>query len=282
VCAEGWVCRAGECTDPASGCDFSNLGFPVWLSGDVAVGDVTIDPACNLYLGVEAQNGNSSGVVYKISAATGTASVLAELPEVVRGLVYRPEDGMLYGTYPDQLISLATDGLGLTVFTESATTQHLNGMTLAPANWGERGGYLVIAKTTGTTGEIIAYDPEYPLPELVAVMDTEISDVEFDGPELYAAAYGLKQIQHITPEGVVSTFVDLPCGPDGLTVEPGVRLFATCGEIGELYAIDVDTREIDLLGQVSLNMGWAPSGLLWDNGALFVFEQPSGLNVLFP
>lgn len=278
VCAEGWVCRAGECRDPALGCDFGNLEFPVVLNGSSSVGDLTIDEACNLYVALTGLNA-SSGVVYSVSSATGMATVIAELPKLVRGLVYRPEDGLLYGTYPDRLIRLQPDGTGLEVLDESVTGEYLNGMTLAPANWGQRDGHLVVAKDDG---EIVSYDPEDPVPEVFATTEHYISDVVFDGPQLYIAAYSSMLIQRVTPGGVVSDFVDLPCGPDGLAVEAGERLFAACGDTGEVYAIDIDTRDFELVGKLTLSGSWAPTALLWNNYALFAVEETTGLNALFP
>jgi hypothetical protein len=276
---EGWVCRAGECSDPTLGCNFDQLSFPIELNGDNAVGDVTIDPACNLYVGMQKTNTNSGGLVYSISAATGEVSLIADLPQLVRGLVYRPDDGLLYGTYLDRLISLQPDGSGLQVLDQSATGEYLNGMALAPANWGQHDGYLVVAKNTG---EIMVYNPEDPVPEVFVTTNEFVSDVEFDGPQLYVAAHTMKQVQRVTPSGVVSEFVDLPCSPDGLAVEPGVRLFAACGDSGDVYAIALDAADFELVGRFTLNPGWAPTALLWDSGRLFVVEQTTGLNALFP
>lgn len=277
ACEEGLVCREGSCTDPRENCDFSTLGFPIELNGGIPVADITADEDCNLYVGMQ-NSGDFTGVVYKVDGVTGDVQVIADFPERVRGLVYRPQDGRLYGTSLDRLVSVGTDGADPVIFDESYTGEFLNGMALSPENWGEPDGYLVVAQSTG---DVVIYEPDSPVPEVFVSLGTFISDVEFSGQQLYVAAHDDQQILKITPSGAVSTLVTLDCEPDGLAVEPGVRLFASCPEYSLIYAIDLETGEYTWVAGASLSPGWAPSGLLWQNDVLFVVEDTTGLNAVF-
>jgi len=279
VCDQGLVCRDGACTDPGESCNFSKLGFPIELNGGMSVSDITADEDCNLYVGME-NGGDHQGIVYKIDGASGDVQAIANFPERVRGLVYRPTDGKLYGTSLDRLVSVGTDGTEPVSFDQSVTGEFLNGMTLSPDNWAGWDGYLVVAQSTG---DIVVYDPDSPSPEVFVSLGTFISDVEFSGKQLYVAAHDDSQILKVTPSGAVSTLAKLDCNPDGLAVEPGVQLFASCtvNNMGYLYTIDLDTGEYAWLASVSLSSGWAPSGLLWQNGVLFVVEENTGLNAVF-
>lgn len=276
VCEEGLECRAGKCIERGSACDFTRLPFPLALNGGISVADITVDDACNLYVGM--QVGDFGGVVYSIDGSTGDVTRIADFSERVRGLVYRPEDGLLYGTSRDRLIAVAPDGSEPRVIEDSLTGEFLNGMTLAPSNWQHGEGYLVVAQSTG---EVVIYDPDSPAPETLVSPGVFLSDVEFGARQLYVASYETNEILKITPSGVMNTFVTLPCSPDGLTLEPGSRLFASCGDTGEIYAIDLETAEASWLGQFTLSPGWAPAGLLWQPGVLLVVEETTGLNALF-
>lgn len=277
VCEEGQVCRAGQCAAPGDDCDFTGLPFPIFLNGGISVADIAVDDDCNLYVGMQ-DGADFSGVVYSIDGSTGEARLIAEFPERVRGLVYRPEDGSLYGTSLDRLVSVRPDGSDPRVLDESVTGQFLNGMTIAPGNWQQGGGYFVVAQSTG---DVVIYDPDSFVAETLVSTGNFFADVEFAGRQLFVASYETNEILKITPSGVVTTFVTLPCSPDGLTVEPGSRLFASCGDTGEIHAIDIDTAEASWLGQFSLSPGWAPAGLLWQPGVLLVIEESTGLNALF-
>ena len=275
-CAEGFVCRAGECTQPVEGCDFRSLAYPILLNGGISVADITVDDDCNLYVGM--QQPDFSGVVYSINGTTGVVSAITSFATRVRGLAYRSEDGLLYGAALDLLVSVAPDGSYPQTFEESVAGEYLNGMTIAPANWGEHDGYLVVAQSTGN---VIVYDPEDPVPEVFVAPGGYLADVEFDGQQLYVASFGSQEILKVTPSGEMSTFTTLPCGPDGLTVEPGVRLFASCGDTGDIYTVDLETGEYAWLATFGLSRGWAPAGLLWQPGVLLVIEETTGLNALF-
>lgn len=275
-CDSGWVCRSGACITPADECDFGSLAFPIFLTGGVAVADITAGDDCMLYVGMQEAEGYT-GVVYSIDGWSSDVMRVAEFSERVRGLVYREEDGLLYGTSLDRLVAVGVDGSEPRVLDGSVTGQFLNGMTIAPRNWPPGGGFFVVGRSTG---DVVIYDPLALMPSTFVSIDSPVSDVEFDGQQLYLAAHYDNAILKVTPSGVVSTFAALPCNPDGLTVEPGSRLFASC-DTGDLYAIDLDTAEVSWLGWRSLSTGWAPTGLLWQPGVLLVVEQGAGLNALF-
>lgn len=274
VCEQGEACRAGRCVAPGDGCDFGGLAYPIYLNGGLSVSDITVDENCNLYVGMD----DSTGVIYSIDGSTGDVRLIAELRERIRGLVYRPEDGALYGTSLDRLVTLRPDGSELRVLDDSVAEQYLNGMTIAPGNWQPGNGYFVVAQSTG---DVVIYNPDTLEAETFVSTSNRLSDVEFSGQQLYVASFDTSEILKITPSGVISTFATLPCGPDGLTVEPDSRLFASCGNTGGIYEIDIDTAEVSWLGQFALNSNWAPSGLLWQPGVLLVVEESSGLNALF-
>ena len=277
ACDEGLVCQGGVCTDPGESCDFSNLEFPMFLNGGISVADITADDDCNLYVGMQSGSGYS-GLVYKVDPSIGYAQVIAEFSNRVRGLVYRPTDGLLYGTSLDRLVSVGTDGADPQTFDESNTGEYLNGMTLSPDNWGGRDGYFVVGRSTG---DVVMYDPESLLPEVFLSVGSPVSDVEFSGKQLYLAVHDANEILKVTPSGSMSTFTTLPCSPDGLTVEPGVRLFASCADESSIYAIDLETGEYSWVAGAVLSGSWAPSGLLWHKGVLFVVEESYGLNAVF-
>jgi DNA-binding beta-propeller fold protein YncE len=233
---------------------------------------------CNVYVAVQRDNANSGGLVYALSSASQSASLIAEIPGLARGIAYRPEDDTLFVTARDRLMALNTDGSNLREL-DSVAAQYLNGMALAPANWGQLGGRLIVAQNTG---DILAFDPEGGEGVVVASFPAFISDVVFDGQQLYVAAHSALQVLRVNPAGVSSTFVDLPCEPDGLAVEPGVRLFAACGREDAIYAVSLSTGTVSEVGSADLNPGWAPAGLFWNSGALMVIEETTGLNAIFP
>lgn len=279
ACDAGLTCRAGECIDPQQACDFTGYDFPFTLNGDISVGDIAVDDSCNLYVGMQSTNSNSGGLIYTIRAATREVELVAEFPQLIRGLVYRSEDQTLYATSLDRLVAVGVDGSNPRSLDSSVAGQYLNGMTRAPANWGQYGGFLM---TVRNTGEIIAFDPDNPVPQVLATTTAHISDLEFDGQQLYVAANTDKEIVRVAPGGALTSFVALPCAPDGLAVEPGVRLFAACGGDNAIYALDLPNGTPTLVGTAVLNAGWAPAGLLWHDAALFVLEEDAGLNALFP
>ncbi len=277
ACEQGFTCRAGACTAQGDPCDFTGLPFPILLTGGISVADISVDDDCTLYVGMQ-DSDDFSGVVYSIDGSTGAATRIADFPERVRGLAYRSQDGLLYGTSLDRLVAVGPDGSDPRQLDDSVAGQFLNGMTIAPPNWQPGAGFFVVAQSSG---HVVIYDPIVPTPSTFVSTQSFLSDVEFDGQQLYIASYDTFEILQVTPSGVVSTFATLPCNPDGLAVEPGSRLFASCGDPGDIYAIDLDTAEVSWLGQVSLSSGWAPTGLLWQPGVLLVVEERVGLNALF-
>ncbi len=273
MCADDSVCRQGSCADTAQ-CDWSSVSFPLEFDSDMVAGDIAVDDSCNLY--VAYQRTDSSAAIYKQNYATGELSSILEVTGGLRGVVYRPQDHLLYASAVDRLIALNPDGSGLRELPESATQPYLNGMTLAPANWGKFGGDLIVSNSLG---DILAFDPEEPALVQVTSLAGEdlgsmpaLSDVEFDGQQLYVAVYDARKIVRVTPGGVASDFVTLPCMPDGLAVETGQRLFASCDTVNAIYSVAVPNGSASQIGMAALSQGWAPSGLLWDGDALMVLE----------
>jgi hypothetical protein len=152
--------------------------------------------------------------------------------------------------------------------------EHLNGMTLAPPGWGAYGDRLLIAKSDGG---LVVVDPEEPSVTLLTQLDPFVSDVEFWGEHLYAAAFSDSRLVKVDESGNVTETFAAPCEPDGLAARPGGTLVVGCGNADELYGFDgVDWN---LLGYAALNGLWAPTGMVWDGtGTLIVLEDGSALH----
>lgn len=264
-CEAGQRCVQGECRQ---NCDWDLDWFPIDLDiNAVAVGDLTLDFECNLYVGKQ------PGTVFRVDVQTREVETLATIETYVRGIVFRPEDGLLYFSSQDRVHRMARDGSDLVELENTNIGQHLNGMTMAPPEWGAFGGDLILARSDGL---VIAIDPDDPLPTVIAELTPFISDVEFDGSTLYVAAYSEQRIMTVEPDGQVTAFVDAPCAPDGLSVAPGSDLFIACGDDNELYRYSFSAMAWTLLSEASLNGQFAPSGLLWDGtDTLIVLEQVS-------
>lgn len=262
-CTSGDHCVDGACR---AACDWDIDLFPIEVDIDgTSVGDLTLDDDCNLYVGKQ------PGAVHRVDAQTHEIELLTEVETYVRGIVFRPEDGLLYFSTQDRVHRMATDGSDLVELENTNIGQHLNGMTIAPAGWGEFGGYLMLVRSDGL---VIAINPDEPLPTVIATMTPFISDLEFDGQTLYVAAYTERRIVRVDPDGQVTAFADVPCNPDGLTVAPGSHLFVACGDANELYSYSLADGTGTLVGEAALNGLWAPSGLLWDGtDTLIVLEE---------
>ena len=254
------------------------MDFPFLLNGAISVGGVTVDEACNLYVAMQ-QNNVGGGSVYRVTYPTGQVTQIAELSRLTRGVVYNPTDSNLYVTSLDRLVAMATDGSNSHELAGSIAGQYLNGIALAPEGFGEYGGHLIVAQNTGS---ILAFDPTNAVPQVVQTLAPFVSDVAFGGDHLYATAYLDKQIVEVTADGMVNLVATLTCEPDGVTVDPGGRVFAACGREGLVYSISLASGDIVQVASAELNPGWAPTGVLFDAGAVLLIEEDTGLRAFFP
>jgi DNA-binding beta-propeller fold protein YncE len=275
------VCSQGSCSGVIEGCDWTGRDFPYQLNSDISVGGVAVDENCNLYVAMQLSNASSGGVVYSIDYQTQQVLQIAELARLARGVAYNSEDATLYVTALDRLMAMNTDGSNLRELPESVAGQYLNGIALAPTEFGQYAGNLIVAQSSGN---LLAFDPSDPVPVTLATIGPFVSDVVFSGTRLFVAAFTASQVQEVNAEGMLSVVAELPCEPEGLAAdETGERLFVGCGRDDSLYSVSLSDGQPTLLPTaVDFNPGWAPLGMLHDNGALLVIEEATGLRVLFP
>jgi hypothetical protein len=279
-CTSGDMCCPQGCdstTDTdCSFCDWNPGVFPIgWGSGS-SVGDMTFDGSCNIYFG---DGGNS---VRRVNHNTSTVTTLSTFTTYVRGIEWFPGNGLIYAAVNDKLYSMTTQGQNLTVVPNGTIGGILQGMTVSPPTWGSYGNHLVIARSDGA---VYAFNPLNPSAVLIGTTTPNISDAEFDQQNgvLYIAAYTQNKVYTLSPSGTFTTFANTPCGPDGLAVESGQRVFITCGGANQLYALAIPTGVATLISTASLNASWAPAGALWDGqDNLIVMEEPSTLKVYTP
>ena len=271
-CGVGNYCSGGTCKT-ITGCDWNKSLFPFGWGGSNSVGDMSFDSNCNLYFGTDDKS------VYRVNYNTKTTSKIATMSNIVRGTVFNPNTGLLYVTVTDSIYSMTTSGANVTLVATIGT--YLNGMTLAPSGWGSYGGYLVVARNNG---EVVAVHPSSPSPKTIGTTTADISDVEFGGQELYVAAHTQKKVLKLSSVGGFSTLVSLSCTPDGLAVDPGKRVFASCDNTGTIYTISLPAGVPTTVGNISLDQGWAPSGMIWDgyDNLIVMGKSPYQLEAFSP
>jgi hypothetical protein len=250
-------------------CDWNPSLFPIAVGASYAVGDMTFDNNCNLYIS------SDDGIVFRINHNTTNVQQIATFFNNVRGIEFNPNDGLIYVAEFADIKKMTTTGTNVqTVIT--GLNAYLNGMTIAPAGWGSYGGHLV---ASSSSGQIYVVNPASPAPTVLANLGSEVSYVEFDKQNkvLYAAAYTQGLIMTVSSSGAVSPYVAAGCSPDGVAVDDGNRLFFTCSCNNQVFRVNIPTPGTPVLvGSPTLNCSWAPSPIIYDGlNDLLVLHQPS-------
>jgi len=272
-CGVGNYCSGGKCKT-ITGCDWNQSLFPIAWGGNNVVGDLTFDSNCNLYLSTDEDS------VFRVDYNTKTTTKIATMSSNARGIAFNPNTGLLYVAVVDTIYSMTTSGANIQSLVSVGS--YLNGMTVAPAGWGSYGGYLIVARSNG---DVVAVNPTNPSAKAIGTATGVVSDVEFGGQVLYVAANGQQKVLKMTSGGVFSDFSNMQCSVDGLAVHEGVRVFASCNSPDSLYSIPISNGTAALItNNISLDGGWAPSGLIWDgkDNLIVMTEVPVQLSVFSP
>jgi len=276
ACTASQACKAGSCVEIVTGvCDWNPALFPLSFTNSNSVGDMTFDANCDLFFT------GDGGDLYKVPYNTSNITKIHDFSSNSRGIVYNPNDGLLYVTVTSQVYSITTTGSNATALAGTSVGSYLNGMTIAPTGWGNYGGHLIVARNNGS---VYAINPSNPSPTIVGTTTGELSDVEFDGQTLYVAAEPQKKVLTLSSSGSFATLGTLPCDVDGLAIDSGVRVFASCGDTNQIHEVTIPGG-VDSVAVASsaLNGGWAPAGMIWDgNDNLIVMEDGLKLAVYSP
>jgi hypothetical protein len=273
-CTNNDMCCPMGCNDmndnDCTYCDWNPTFFPLQFGGFSSVGDLTFDNNCNLYVV------NDASTIYKINHNTNVVQQIMTGGSGLRGITFRPQDGMIYYAAYDTIYKMTTSGSNQQLVIASLSS-YLNGMTTAPSGWGSYGGHLVVGSSSG---QIYVINPASPAPFVLGTSSTEVSDVEFDKQNntLYVADHSSFQVLILSPQGTFTTYVTTSCEPDGLAVDDGNRLFYSCGCTNQIYRVNIPTPGTPtVVASPFLNCYWAPAGLIYDGlDNLIVLTEPSG------
>jgi len=268
-CVDNDFCCPANCNDmndlDCASCDWNPALFPISFSASNSVGDMTFDAQCNLYFS------GDGGDLYKVPYNTANITKIHDFNSNARGVVYNPNNNLLYVGVVDKLYTITTQGSNPQILPNANIGSYVNGITIAPAGWGSYGGHIIVARSTGA---VVAVDPGAGTPVTIGSTSGNVSDVEFDGQNLYVAAYSQSKVLILSPAGTFTTLGTAPCQVDGLAIEEGVRVFAGCGSKNQIHALTIPGGTPSLFTASSLNGGWAPAGLIWDGlNNLIVMED---------
>ncbi len=278
-CVDNDFCCPANCNDmndlDCASCDWNPAFFPISFSSSNSVGDMTFDANCNMYFS------GDGGDLYKVPYNTAAITKLYDFNSNARGVVFNPNNNLLYVGVVDKIYTITTAGGSPQVLPGASVGSYVNGLAFAPAGWGSYGGHIIVSRSTGA---VVAVDPGSGTPVTIGTTSGNVSDVEFDGQNLYVAAYTQKKVLLLSPAGTFTTLGTAPCSVDGLAVEEGKRVFAACGSNNQIYALAIPGGAATLVVPTSaLNGGWAPAGLIWDGlNNLIVMEDGFKLSIYSP
>lgn len=146
----------------------------------------------------------------------------------------------------------------------------VNGLVIAPADYGDFGGHLIAATDIG----IFALDPtEEPGAPAKTIVDGRISfsDLEFaDDGTLYAVRPTADYVYTIEPTGDYNPEIPLRGLLSGIAVDSaGQRLFVAKDLDNEVGSVDIETGKYESLG-FNFNFYSYPSGLAYDGRNLLM------------
>jgi hypothetical protein len=277
ACVSGDFCCPPSCNEATdldcASCDYSPQLFPIAYTSTNSVGDMTFDDKCNLYFS------GDGGEVMRVGYNTTSLSTLYDFNDLARGIAYNENDGLLYLGVYNSFYSMSTQGSNL-VKLPGNVSSFINGIEIAPTGWGSFGGQIIASHSSGN---VYAVHPSTGLITVVGTTSGELSDLVFDGQNLYVAAHAQKKVLLLSPAGVFTTFATMTCSPDGVAVDEGVRVFAACGDNNQLFALAIPSGQVKLVGTAMLNGGWAPVGMIWDGlDTLLVMEEGQKVSAFTP
>jgi len=144
-------------------------------------------------------------------------------------------------------------------------------LLIAPAGFGSFGGHLLVCLMVGDG--IHAVDLANP------VSSTQVAVGEFNGGvfasdgTLYCLDEPANRVVTVAANGTVTFFADVP-GPDGLTIGGGTLYVAS--DLDSLFGVSVPGAVVTNLKPIGINGGWAPTGMVYDNGKLLAGIEPTG------
>jgi DNA-binding beta-propeller fold protein YncE len=233
---------------------------------------MTFDAQCNLYWSAD------GGEVFRVAKGSNQVTTVHDIGSLARGLVFNPADNKLYVGAQGNVYSMTTTGQNVQMV--AAIGSYVNGMEMVPAGWGSFGGQLAIAHHSGKV---------YRLPTsggsavVVGTTSGQLSDLVFDGLNLYVANYSSKTIQKLSPNGTFTVQVTMPCNPDGVAVQENKELYVACGSTNKLYKVPLPNGSPTLIASPKMNGGWAPAGLIFDGlNDIVVMEDGEFLKTYSP
>ena len=249
---------------------FDPTDFPIPVQdAQAAWGQAAFDESGDLLV-----VGGRSGSIFKVSRydesqtevlpVSGTSghivSVVVDINS--RKLYVGDQDGSVY--LVDRVTGYATP------FGNVGFLNSVNGLVIAPDDYGDFGGHIIAATDTG----IFALDPaEEPGAPAKTIVDGRLSfsDLEFaeDGT-LYAVRPQADSVYTIEPDGVYNPEIPLRGLLSGIAVDnTGQRLFVAKDLDNELYSVDIETGSFESLGY-NFDFYNYPSGLAFDGQNLLM------------
>jgi len=272
ACAGGEACFGGNCV--FVGCDWNAAAFnsSLGILPDPA-GQLAFGPSCELYVGSP-----YSTSVYRYDFDSSTPSLFYQTftSDRVHALVFHPGKGHLFVAFADSpsatVWAVAPAGGAATNLNVSGLPVVPTGARLAPAGWGAHGGKLVMGFTDGT---IWVIDLDTSNATLLATLPGDVGGLAFDGSTLYTTNFDSPVLLTVSPTGVVTPFVNMPCQIGGIEVEPGARLFVNCGFDSDVYEVSLPGGVVSLLFSPTGGTGSFWRAMKWDGvDSLLYAEEP--------
>ncbi len=191
-------------------------------------------------------------------------NVISVVDDSSRDSIYVGTDSGVYEINPN-------DG----TYSKIVDLPNISSIVIAPEGYGSYGGHLVFA----AYAKIYAYDPsEIDPPVLIVDNGSVIADLVFgeDGT-LYAADYSGHKVITVASNGTIADFVTLPANIDGLEVDNAGSLFVASSGTSKLYSVNISTKTISELADVSFGGGWYPAGLAFDGFSTLLMRTNLGV-----
>ncbi|MFP6687002.1 MAG: hypothetical protein VB934_19930 [Polyangiaceae bacterium] len=256
-CVDNDYCCPSGCDEmndiDCASCDVNSALFPIAYTSSNSVGDMTFDAQCNLYWSTD------GGEVFRLPKASQQYTTIHDFNSQTRGLVYNPNDNKLYAAVGGKVYSMTTTGQTVTLL--ASMSSWINGMEVAPGGWGAHAGKLIFGHSTGA---VYALPTSGGTATLLGSTSGPVSDIVFDGPTLYAAAYNGKTIFKVSSTGTFTSLVSTSCNPDGLAVKENGELYFACGSSSSAYKVALPNGVPVKFASPSLSGGWAPVGMIYD------------------
>lgn len=260
---------------------FNTSNMPLTVPGTFAnYGNMAADDNGNLLLSI---GGGPNGHLYEVSRDTGQLRILTTDigaaeggPYQTRSVVYDSDADLIYvgsaSAAPARVWAVdPTDG-SHSLLIDLGNIGSPCALLIAPAGFGSFGGHLLVCMMNGQG--IHAVDLSNP------VSSTQVAAGDFDNGEfapdgtLYCTEFNNNRVVTVAADGTVTPFADVPAC-EGIAINSSGSILYIASSVDSLFTVSVPGAVVTSVKEIKINGGWAPTGMVYDNGKLLAGIEPT-------